>query len=96
MHEALAQFVASGHIALLALAVLVAETITLIAWRARASAAPATVDLVLMALPGACLMLALYCALVGSDWPALLACLSAALVTHVADVARRWQLHEDR
>ena len=95
MNVALAQFVASGDVALLALAVLVVETLVIVAWRAHEPAAPPTLDFVLAALPGACLMLALYCALVGGDWPALLACVSLALVTHVADVARRWQLHQD-
>lgn len=83
------EFVSSGNIALLALAVLALETVLLAALRDRLPAALPTIDIVLMALPGAALLLAMYCALIDSAWQWIAVSLTLALVAHVADLARR-------
>jgi hypothetical protein len=46
---------------------------------------------VLMLLPGACLMLAIRSVLAGAPWPWLPLALVGALLTHLADVAARWR-----
>ena len=83
------EFVSSGNIALLALAVLALEALLLGALRERLPAALPPIDIVLMALPGAGLLLAMYCALIDSAWPWIALSLTLALVTHVADLTRR-------
>ena len=40
---------------------------------------------------GACLMIALRIALTGGAWYAVAAPLTAALITHLVDLARRWR-----
>jgi hypothetical protein len=42
-------------------------------------------------LAGACLLMALRSALSGSGWAWIAAWLFAALVAHLADLARRWR-----
>jgi hypothetical protein len=49
------------------------------------------ITIVLMLLPGLCLMLAIRAALDGAAWPWVPAALAAALVAHVADVRERWK-----
>jgi hypothetical protein len=41
---------------------------------------------------GACLALALRCALTGAPWPLLALCLAAAGTAHMVDVVRRWRM----
>jgi hypothetical protein len=50
-----------------------------------------TLDIVLMVLPGLCLMAALRAALDGEPWPWVPVALAAAFVTHLADLRRRWR-----
>ena len=44
-----------------------------------------------MLLPGVCLMLALRAALSGVAWPFVPIALTAALITHLADLRGRWR-----
>lgn len=46
--------------------------------------------IVLLLLPGLCLMLALRAALAGAAWPWLPVALAAALIAHLADIRARW------
>jgi hypothetical protein len=48
------------------------------------------VAVILMLLPGVCLMLAIRAALSGAAWPWVPAALAAALVAHLADLRERW------
>ncbi len=41
---------------------------------------------------GACLALALRCALTGAPWPWLALCVAAAGTAHLLDVVRRWRV----
>lgn len=84
------EFVTSGNLALLALAVLTLEALALGALRERLRGRPLVADILAMALPGACLLLALYCAQSASGWWTSTLALGIALPAHLADVARRW------
>lgn len=46
---------------------------------------------VLMLLPGICLLLAVRAALAGTSWPWVPATLAAALVAHLLDLRLRWR-----
>ncbi len=83
--------VTSGNVALLALGVLLLEVIALATLRTRLRRGPRVGDLLLMALPGACLLGAVYCARAFEDWRAVLLALGLALPAHLADVRRRWR-----
>jgi len=83
------EFLDSGHLALLALLVLGLETLALIVQRHRLPARPAIVDIALMALPGACLLLAVYCAQSLQSGVAVALALTMSLPAHLADLARR-------
>ncbi len=86
----MAEFFASGRVADLLLAVLLAEVLALAALRRLRGHGPALADVLAMALPGACLALALRAALVGAAWTWIALALSAALLAHLADLFRRW------
>lgn len=49
-----------------------------------------TAEIILLVLPGLCLMLAIRAALAGAAWPWVPAALAAALVAHLADIRKRW------
>ncbi|CAN0470401.1 unnamed protein product [Phaeothamnion confervicola] len=83
------EFVSSGNIALLALAVLALEAVLLTAFRHHLRAAPPPLDIALMSLAGAGLLLAMYCALTQRGWQAVALCFSLALVAHLTDLTRR-------
>ena len=85
------EFVESGAIVLLALAVLTLETLVLTTVRRRFANGPTPLDIACMALPGACLLLALYCALLERGWLTVILALSLALPAHLADLVRRWR-----
>jgi hypothetical protein len=48
-------------------------------------------DIVALLAPGACLMLALWAAMAGAWWGWTGLALTAALVAHLVDLARRWR-----
>ena len=85
------EFVTSGNLTLLALLVLTLEALLLFALRGRLRGRPPAIDILAMALPGACLLLALYCAQAASGWWTSTLALGIALPAHLADVARRWR-----
>lgn len=86
-----AGLIPDGRIADLLLALLVAEGLLLVVWRQLTRRGPALADLLINLGAGASLVLALRVALSGADPLLLAACLSLALVTHVADLVRRWR-----
>lgn len=86
----MSELFASGRIVDLILAFAVLEGAALAVWRRAAGHDHALADVAAALLPGACLLLALRCTMVGADWIWTAAWLLAALVTHLADLARRW------
>ncbi|MBX9605658.1 MAG: hypothetical protein K2Y51_05510 [Gammaproteobacteria bacterium] len=83
--------VTSGNVALLALAALLLEVAALATLRTRLRRGLRVGDLLLMTLPGACLLAALYCARAFEDWRGVALALSLALPAHLADLRRRWR-----
>ncbi|WP_153114715.1 hypothetical protein [Rhodocyclus tenuis] len=86
-----AGLIPDGRIADLLLVLLVAEGLLLIVWRRLTRRGPALADLLINLGAGASLILALRVALSGADPLLLAGCLSLALLTHVADLVRRWR-----
>ncbi len=84
----------SGHIIDLVLGLVVFEAIVLLLYRKRTMQGIAAPDLLIGLAPGACLMLALRAALMQFSWTWIALALTAALVCHVADMARRWRTAE--
>lgn len=84
-------FVTSGLVADLILLCLVLEAVALLAWRRMRGTGPSIADIMALLLPGAFLVLALRVALTGGPWPLIPLALSAALVAHLADLARRFR-----
>lgn len=84
-------FVTSGLVADLILLCLVLEAVALLAWRRIRGTGPSIADIMALLLPGAFLVLALRVALTGGPWPLIPLALSAALVAHLADLARRFR-----
>lgn len=82
---------ASGRIVDAILAFMVLEALLLVAYRSRTGRGIATADLLANLAAGATLLLALRAALTGGPWTWVAGALAAALVAHVADLARRWQ-----
>jgi hypothetical protein len=80
----LGRFFASGHAADLVLAVIALEFAVLV-WRRRRPLS----EVILTLGPGACLLLALRCALTGAPWPWIALWLAASFPLHLADVIRR-------
>lgn len=81
----------SGRIVDLIVALLIVEAALLLGWRRITGRGPAATDLLANLLAGLFLLLALRAALVHAGWGWIAVCLGAALVAHVADVARRWR-----
>lgn len=81
---------ASGRIVDLIVGFTVLEGAVLVAWRRAHGHRGAVADVVSVLLPGLFLLLALRCSIAGTDWLWTAACLLAALMTHLADLARRW------
>lgn len=85
------EFVASGRIADLLLAVLLVEAALIHVHHRRTGRGVALADVGWFLLAGAALAVALRVALTGGPWPAIAAALAVAGVAHVADLARRWR-----
>jgi hypothetical protein len=82
---------ASGRIVDAVIALMVLEAL-LLAWlHLRRGRGLAPADLLANLAAGLFLLLALRAALVGAAWPWIAASLAAALVAHLADLARRWR-----
>jgi hypothetical protein len=73
----------------LALLLLAVELAALAGWRRATGRGPAVSDLLANAAAGAGVLLALRAALTGAGWPWVAAGLSASLVAHLFDLARR-------
>jgi NhaP-type Na+/H+ or K+/H+ antiporter len=82
---------ASGHVVDIVLAVMLLEAGLLLAYRHRTRHGPSAAELLSVLVPGVFLLLALRAALVGAGALLISACLLAALLAHVADIARRWR-----
>jgi hypothetical protein len=67
------------------------ETLLLWAWHKFTGRGLALPDCVLTILSGACLMLALRCALTPDGWPGMALFLIAAGIAHGADLRTRWR-----
>jgi hypothetical protein len=85
----MSEFFASGHVVDVILVVLVLEVAVLTAWRRSRSLPPTMVNVVLAALPGVFLLLALRAAQTGASWMWIAACLAASFPAHLADLWRR-------
>jgi hypothetical protein len=81
---------ASGHVVDIVLVVMLLEAGLLLAYRQRTRHGPSAADLLSVLVPGVFLLLALRGALVGAGIVPIATCLIAALLAHVADLARRW------
>jgi hypothetical protein len=82
---------ASGRVVELILGLMVLEAAVLIAWRRRTGSGIAPLDLLINLCAGALLLLALRAAIIAPEPLAAAPFLAAALVAHVADLARRWK-----
>jgi hypothetical protein len=78
------------------LAFVVIEGLLLIVWRARIGAGPPVAGTLANLSSGAALLLALRAALSDASSMSVMACLSAALIAHVADLASRWEAPRQR
>jgi hypothetical protein len=89
----MAGFLRSPHLIDLVVALTVLEGAFLIVVGRRrqlGSRSQTVIAIVLMMLPGVCLLLAIRAALAGAPWPWVPAALVAALLAHLADVRQRW------
>jgi hypothetical protein len=77
---------ASGDIAVIALAVLALEIVTIAAWRRWRAVPVHPITLIVAACPGVCLMLALQAALTGAGWMVIAFWLAASFPAHLADL----------
>ena len=82
---------ANGRIIDLILGFTVLEALALAAFYRRTGHGIAPTDLVINLAAGASLMLAVRAALVGAWWGWIGLCLGASLITHLADLTRRWR-----
>jgi len=82
---------ATGRVADLILALMLIEATVFFVYHVRTGRGIAPADLLTSLLAGIFLVLALRCALVGTGWEWIAACLAAALVAHLADLSRRWR-----
>ena len=87
----MAAFFASGRIIDLVLAIVVVETLCLVAWRLRTGSGPPVAALAVNLLSGAALMLALRAALVQAGWIWVAVPLCVSFVVHLGDLALRWE-----
>ena len=81
---------ASGRAVDIVLTVMALEAGLLLAYRYRTRRGLSATDLLSVLVPGAFLLLALRGALVGAGASVIATCLVAALLAHLADIARRW------
>ena len=80
---------ASGHIVDVILAVLIAEAAALIFLRGGKTWYVRSINAVVAALPGVCLLLALRAALTGASWTWIALWLALSFPAHLADLWRR-------
>jgi hypothetical protein len=89
------EWILSGHVVDLILAVMVAEAIgLLVLWRWR-GAGIAPVPLLANLAAGACVMMALRAALTGASPMTLALLLGLSFAAHLVDLAVRWQRKND-
>jgi hypothetical protein len=86
----MASFFASGRIVDLVLAMVALETIALLALHRMTGRGPAPAAVIVTALSGVFLMLALRAALTGQDWTAVSLPLLGAFAAHLVDLRMRW------
>ena len=84
------ELVRSGRVVDLIVAVVVVEAILLWTLRRRLPGHLHARDLIGLLAPGVCLMLALRAALTNADWTVVAGWLTAALLTHLYDLWRRF------
>lgn len=87
----MAEFFASGRAIDLILVLLLIEGVVLAILHRRTGRGVAPADLAGFLLSGLFLMLAVRAALVGAWWGWVSLCLTAALLTHLADLWHRWK-----
>jgi hypothetical protein len=80
---------ANGRIVDLILLLVFVEAVALLIYHRVTGRGLGTIDVVMVLLPGACLLLALRAALTHAAWTSVATWLVAALATHLADVWRR-------
>jgi hypothetical protein len=84
-------FIASGRIVDVILALMLAEAVFLAAYTTRTGGGVAFADIAINLVAGASLLLAVRAALVGAAPQWLIACLLVSLAAHGADLRRRWR-----
>lgn len=87
----LQQWIASGRIIDIMLAVLVVEVFVLIAYRTKTGRGPSITSVLLNIGAGGSLIVALKLALADASWQIFAAALVAAFFFHSADLAWRWR-----
>ena len=87
----LSELIATGRFVDLVLILIVLEGIALLLIRRYRGKGPKLVDIAPTLVAGAFLFLALKFALTDSDPMVIAACLTGALVSHIADLARRFR-----
>jgi hypothetical protein len=80
---------AGGRIVDLILLLMIGEAIALAAYRYITGKGLELIDILVVLIPGACLLLALRGALTDAHWTSIAIWLGAALITHLADLWRR-------
>lgn len=90
MNDLIEPLFRSGRVADIVLAVMVIETLVLVAIRVLKGRGFAVRYVISNMMAGLFLVLALKAALVDAAWPWIAASLSAAFAAHVADLSLRW------
>ena len=83
-------FIASGRVLDLVIAMTLLEAIVLVSYHRITGRGPQPLDAVGLLAAGAFLALAFRLHTLEAGWIWIALCLSGALVTHLADLARRW------
>lgn len=87
----MAEFIASGRVVDLILALMAVEGTVLAVHHRRTGRGIPLPDLAVNLAAGACLLLALRAALTDAGWTGTAAWLGLALAAHLADLGRRWR-----
>jgi hypothetical protein len=87
----MAELFASGRIVDLILGLMALEAVVLLAYRSKTGKGVAPVDLLVNLASGVFLFLALRAALTGAPWTTVSLWLVPGLLSHLVDLARRWQ-----
>jgi hypothetical protein len=85
-------FLGSTHLADVALIALLVEAAALAGYRTHTGRGPSVREILSVLLPGACLLMAMRSALASAGTEIVGSFLLAALLTHAADLRRRWRL----